>query len=229
MKSPIGNLTLKEKMSLVHYQEAFFKVANECNCWIGLREPNPLSAKWMGLPGYIPKGENCKAKTADARQHHLAGLVVDPHICPEAFEKSTMPHAYKKWKDFTKNGTLPGGFTRVDTGRDKGLIKHHGKAIFADYDLMNIFPADVNGNKRATPYNSNPGDTYFSEEQHNLEQKTRRLLNQYLGIPLIQHGSEFSWKGGIGAAACERVIYFGPNGQREDHKSSMPTTPDKWH
>lgn len=215
-------------MAGTHYQEAFFAVASECNCWIGLREPNPLSAKWMGIPGFIPKGQNCKAKTADARQHHLAGLVVDPNLCPEAFESATMPQAQKKWKDFTANGAIPPGFSRVENGRDKGLIKFQGKGIYADFDLMSIAPADANGHFEPNFKNAIPGNTHYSAELHTLEDQVMRKLNQRLGIPLIQHGSEFSWTG-KGAAESERVFFFGPKRQFRMGISSMPSTPDKWH
>src|SRR5712691_4759840 len=94
------------------HAQVFFDAARQCTCWIGLREPNPLADRWIGRPGYIPKGENCKAKTADNPTFPFAGLVVDPTTRPEAFEAETLAAAVDTWNHkFLKGGHLPGGFT----------------------------------------------------------------------------------------------------------------------
>src|SRR2546429_7629979 len=75
------------------HMQVFFEAAQQCTCWIGLREPNPLADKWIGKPGYIPKCENCKAKTADNPSFQFAGLVVAPTLRPEAFRRETLSAA----------------------------------------------------------------------------------------------------------------------------------------
>ena len=40
------------------HMDVFFKVAEQFECWIGVREPNPLADKWIGKSGYVPKGLN---------------------------------------------------------------------------------------------------------------------------------------------------------------------------
>ena len=39
------------------HKEAFFRVANDVSCWIGLREPNPLTDKWIGRAQHTPKAD----------------------------------------------------------------------------------------------------------------------------------------------------------------------------
>src|SRR5258706_7914738 len=96
-------------------RENFFVAAELFQCWIGVRDPNELAGAWAKETGYIPKPEWCKAKTADnpdPEVAHLAGLVVDPTVRPEAFEN--LERAEQKWGDFLENGQLPEGFTRVE-------------------------------------------------------------------------------------------------------------------
>ncbi|WP_428655528.1 hypothetical protein [Runella sp.] len=197
---------------LAIHKEAFFKVADMLNCWIGLREPNPLTDQWIGRAGYIAKGENCKAKTSDNPSFRFAGLVTDPMICPEAFKVITLPDAVEKWKKFAPNNQLPSGFYRADSGPEKGLIKYNGAAIHADFDLMNISMADKNGHFAFTTRN----------DAHTLFIKAQPLLNHLFGSPLIMHGSEFDWDRGIGARESEYVFYFGPKRQFKQTLSSMP-------
>ncbi|RDB05100.1 hypothetical protein [Runella aurantiaca] len=197
---------------LAIHKEAFFKVADMLNCWIGLREPNPLADQWIGRVGYIAKGERCKAKTADNPSFRFAGLVTDPTLCPEAFTQATLTDALEKWKKFTFNNQLPSGFTRVESGSEKGLVKYEGAAIHADFDLMSINVADKNGHIGFTTRN----------DAHSLFIKAQPLLNHFFGSALIMHGSEFDWDGGIGARESEYVFYFGPKRQFKQTLSSMP-------
>ena len=109
------------------HMDVFFKVAEQFECWIGVREPNPLADKWIGKSGYVPKGLNCKAKTSDNPAFRFAGLVVDP-----------------------KDGRVPPGFACMQTGPEKGLVKFAGAAIFADYDLMAISRSNSRGERLFT-------------------------------------------------------------------------------
>jgi hypothetical protein len=194
------------------HMEVFFKVAEQCTCWIGVREPNPLADKWIGKPGYIPKGLNCKAKTSDNPVFRFAGLVVDPTARPEAFTKETLADAQDTWqKKFLKGGRIPPEFSCVQAGPERGLVKMAGSAIFADYDLMAI----SRSNSR--------GDMLFTNnaQEKELFAKVEPLVRQGLGIAMIQHPTEFLYEG-LGARALEWVLWFGPGHRFNRSPSSMP-------
>ena len=50
-----------------------------------LKGTKSLSERFIGRAGYCPKPVIISAKTADRVGHPFAGLVVDPHVCPDAF------------------------------------------------------------------------------------------------------------------------------------------------
>jgi len=193
---------------LTQHKEAFFQAAQQFKCWIGLREPNPLAERWIGRSGFRPKGENCKAKTADNPTHRWAGLVVSPVLMPDAFMQDSLQasvfQALEKWKDFLQLGRLPIGFTCSDSGLEKGVVRQNGQAIFADYDLMTIVRSDEKGSYLFTS---------DANELVLMKQVIPRI-NQLIGIEMIQHGP--------GARASERVLYFGPGRRFELGLSSMP-------
>jgi hypothetical protein len=196
-----------------NHREVFFEAAQQCTCWIGLREPNPFAERWIGQAGYIPKGENCKGKTADNPAFQFAGLVVDPTMRPEAFRPDTLPAATETWQQkFLKGGRLPPGFTSSQTGIEKGLLRFFGSAIFADYDLMAITRSNLSGEWLPT-----------SKTQHReLFAKVEPILKQGLKVPMIQHPTEFMWTGGVGARELEWVFWFGPGRRFHRGPSSMP-------
>lgn len=76
----------REKVMEAKHREAFFKVADDLQCWVGVREPNLFAGRWIGKPRCGPKPKSCEAKTADNRAHPFAGLVVNPVNCPQAFQ-----------------------------------------------------------------------------------------------------------------------------------------------
>lgn len=200
-------------MNESQYKSVFFDVANEFNCWIGLREPNPLSLKWIGLEGYTPKPESCKAKSADNEGHALAGLVVDPIKCPMAFTMNSRKLAVGTWTSkFLVNGRLPRGYRCLEHGKEAGLVKYNGSAIHADFDLMAISRANDAGELAFTT----------EEQQAELFALVGPALNKGLGSPMIQHGAEFMWKGGLGARESEWVLWFGPGNRFKQAMSSMP-------
>ena len=138
--------------------------------------------------------------------------MVNPVLCPEAFTAATRGEAVKKWESFTLGGRLPVGFTCAESGPEKGLVKYRGAAIHADYDLMNISRADKQGKFTFTT----------NSKEMALFGQARPLLNAGFGAELIQHGTEFSWTGGVGAREREQVLYFGPNRAFMQATSSMP-------
>ncbi len=193
------------------HREVFKSVATREKCWIGLREPNPLGDKWIGSVQSLPKPVTCKAKTATNSMHEYGGLVVSPLLCPEAFTVTTKANAIKKWNGSSFAGThLPAGFTVSGSG----LVKINGACIHPDYDLMSVVSADSRGEMIFTP----------QSESEKLFAGVQWEINGDLGIDMIQHGSEFMWKGGIGAADFEYVLWFGPNGKFRRCPSSNQIT-----
>ena len=195
------------------HKEVFFQVAQKNTCWIALREPNPLSDQWIGTPATIPKSMDCKAKTADNPAYRFAGLVVDPTVCPQGFKKQTLGEATHTWNEkFLLANRLPGSFSIVDRGSEKGIVRKNGARIFADFDLMLINRANEKGEIIFTS----------EEEQEILFASVQPAINLGLGVPMIQHGAEFMWKGGVGARESELVFFFGPGRRFKVEQSSMP-------
>lgn len=181
-------------------------------CWIGLREPNPFADRWIGRVNAIPKPVSCKAKTADNPNFPFAGLVVDPVLRPEAFEPGSLAGAVDCWNEkFALGGRLPVGFTRDDSGPEAGLVKLGGSAIFADFDLMAISRSNASGERLFTS----------EQEERELFTAVEPILARGLGVPMIQHGTEFSYEG-VGARPSEQVFWFGPGRRFEAWPSSMP-------
>ncbi len=201
----------------------FFTAAQQCTCWIGLREPNALSEKWIGKPGFVPKSEACKAKSADNPRHKFAGLIVDPILCPDAYLAS--PEAEKTWRQkFAIGGRLPANFSRAESGPEKGLVKERGSAIYADFDLMALSKSNAEGEFLFTSL----------DEQKELYRNVEPILNRGLGAKLIQHPAEFMWEKGIGVRVSENILWFGPGRRTHFGISSiqdMPICPrcNVWH
>ncbi len=195
------------------HRNVFFAAAQQATCWIGLREPNDLADKWIGLARHEPKGEACKAKTADSAAHRFGGLVVDPTLCPEAFRPETLREAINTWQQkFLQGGRVPMNFTIVEGGADTGIVKHNGAFIYSDFDLMAITRSNAQGEFLPTS----------EAEQKQLYSVVGPLLNRGLGARLIQHGAEFMWDKGLGARASEFVLWFGPGRRFNRWPTSMP-------
>jgi hypothetical protein len=194
------------------HRAVFFDVAQRFTCWIGLREPNPLSEKWIGRPGGYPKPEMCKAKTADNSAFKYAGLVVDPTRCPQAFKPAALAAATAAWAKFAKSGRLPVGFTCVEDGSERGLVKLRGSHLFADFDLMAINRSNDDGDFLTTSI----------DEQAKLFQAVKPALNSGFRVPMIQHGAEMMWREGVGARESELVFWFGSGRRFNSWPSSMP-------
>ena len=195
-------------MNESQYKQVFFDVAHKYTCWIGLRDPNPLSIPWVGRAGYAPKPETCKAKSADKEGHKYAGLVVNPLSCAQAFTGRTLQLAVDTWNHkFAVGGRVPAPYKL-----DGDLVKLNNNAIHADFDLMAIVRSNSHGDFIHTPQ-------MFQEE---LFRAIKPELNRGLGSPMIQHGAEFMWTGGLGARGSEWVLWFGPGRRFRQAMSSMP-------
>ena len=195
------------------HTQVFFDAAQQFTCWIGLREPNELTEKWIGRPGCQPKPESCKAKTADNAAHRFGGLVVDPVLCRDAFTPLNLKAALDTWQHkFLIGGRLPANFTRAESGPEMGLVKLNGAAMFADFDLMAIVRSNARGEFLFTS----------NAEQAQLFAAVEPVLNRGLGVRMIQHGAEFMWDQGVGARESEWVLWFGPGRRFNRWHSSMP-------
>lgn len=192
---------------------AIFKsVAANHTCWIGLREPNPLGDKWIGRPNHVPKPLTCKAKTATNSNHRYGGLVVSPIMCPDAFSRPKLDKAKESWQDnFLVGGRLPAGFGLTENG----LVTIRGARIHPDYDLMSVVRSGERDEMIFTTHAE--AEAMFDDVQW--------AINSDLGIDMIQHGAEFMWTGGIGAADFEYVLWFGPNGKFRRCPSSNQIAP----
>ena len=208
------------------HKRVFFAVADKFKVWIGVREPNELSDRWIGRPGYVPKCVECKAKTADEATHKFAGLVVNPVVCPDAFMPRSALQALSTWREFLQLGRLPFGFVTVASGPEKGLVKHNGFMIHADYDLMTICRSNVNGDFVETEADETKTDRKANVKQLGEQEQLYSLvvpeINSALKVPMIQHGAEFAYTEGIGARESELVLWFGPGSRFKLGQSSMP-------
>lgn len=198
------------------HHRIFLEAAQRFHCWIGLREPNPLADKWIGRAGYIPKSDKVKAKTADQSDHPLAGLVVDPTLCPKAFSAASRERAKANWNP----AGLPSGAHVVQDGPQKGLVLLDGKGIYADFDLMCLVKADERGEMVYTT----------GSEAMALHARVALFINTRMGVKMIQHGPEFDPDfNGVGAKESEEVYYYGPGSRTKVARSSMPQGKGRMH
>lgn len=224
-----------------NHRDVFFRVAEELNIWIGLREPNPLADDWIDYTWTQPKMADCKAKTSDNPSFDCAGLVVNPLLVPQAFKPESKRSAEFVWKNkFAKYGNhideLPSGFEywratdREPYGEGiwHGVIAYRGKPIFADYDIMTVVPINESGGFEFTngfivntfKTTSTPiGEFSIGWLADNFN-RIRIRLNFYLGKEMIQHGPEFDY-GGLGARETEVVCWFGPGRNYHEDTSSF--------
>ena len=196
------------------HEQVFFDVADQLTCWIGVREPNPLSDRWIDWPGGVPKPLECRAKTADNPLFRFSGLVVDPTLCPEGFKD--VGAATATWNNnFLQAGHLPPAFTCCEHEPERGLVRLWGSLLFADFDLMAICRATENGDFLFTSH----------AEQSELfegDQGVQATVNEGLGVPMIQHGAEMMYDEGVGGRELEDVLWFGPGRRFNRWPSSMP-------
>lgn len=206
---------------------AFFEAADKFQCWIGLREPNLFAEQWFSIPMHAGKDLRCKAKTADNPGFPFAGLVVDPFVRPEAFMNETHWSACKSWREFTCDTFYLAGFSAVEEGPRRGLVKDPmGCYLFADYDLMAIIPAGEKGTKGSVFEESTKvcEDAAALTKAYNYE-KYREIapfLNERFVTPLILHPPEFEFDTDVGARGREQVFWFGPGCRLQMGDSSMP-------
>ena len=219
------NPPLPPDMAVFNYMpskhvEAFKRTAGHFKVWILVRRGNPKSKRWIGVPGYIPKLLDCKAKTAekDVRgDGSTAGLVVSPILLPDSFEEK-LKTAREEWTKFEPH--LYTFDPKTNIAEDKAgkhytiqmdpknqhygcvmykpVFRALGEYIHADYDLYAVVSfVDPKSNIRVT-------ETGFGGEDHS---RSKRLYDvQYFlkaagvlpgqdsGAPMVRHGEQETFK-----------------------------------
>ncbi|MFN7918546.1 MAG: hypothetical protein U0Q16_00525 [Bryobacteraceae bacterium] len=209
-----------EYMPLRH-MEAFRLAAARFQVWILVRRGNKSSKRWIGVPGYIPKMLDCKAKTAQIDVNgdgSTAGLVVSPVLLPGAFKREKLASALKEWAGFepklyvfdSKTALADDRAGKHYTLQSDPKHKHFGcvmyKPVFrgqceyihGDYDLYAIVPAaDPQVNVRVA-------ETGFGGEAHSrgpllydvqyFFKAAGMFKGSDSGIPMIRHGEQETFK-----------------------------------
>ena len=123
------------------YQRAFSKAATWFKVYILVRRTNLMSLPYVGLPGFVAKRLDCKAKTADSHYVHpqfgpktVAGLVVDPTITgPDAFlTQRKYEAALQEWRGFAATMLDPAVLTQA--GQSGLTYIPNGRFYFVDLD-----------------------------------------------------------------------------------------------
>jgi len=212
-------MSVHEYMREVDIQ-AFRDAAKFYKVWILVRASNQEAKKFIGVPGYVPKRLDCKAKTADRDvqvrglpgKAQTAGLVVNPVLddmaMRDAFETPERhQRAIKYWHEFESHCYIPkpgekllwipgGKFYQVE--RDPAHV-HYGCVIFSS-----------SSNVAAGSYIHSDYDLYgivrADDPAANVRVKETRLgqvhsrgrelfdiqhfLNKRMGVAMILHGEQ---------------------------------------
>jgi len=202
-------------------RQAFLEAAEGWKVWVVVRRSNPESEPYIGKPGYVPKTNECKAKTADfavdkfGKRIRTAGLVVNPWIHPEAFAGNRLVSARREWDGFAARWLSPSRKYTVDEDRSHehhGCAMLQGKYLYSDYDLFDIIDAvDPLVRKQIRGrFNTqvNYHSTHFKAVMQFVNSRIRRD-----GKPvwMIQHGEgTYVMKGRLDGGGAE---VFGPCGK----------------
>jgi hypothetical protein len=186
-------------------QAVFQEAARRFERWILVRRTSPQSLKYIGMPGYTPKPQSCKAKTANGNvgRYELAGLVASPEIHPSAFGNAGK--AMQFWKE-TKTDQM--GFA-VDMDRNSkhfGCLKYQGNYIHGDYDLKDIVDPSQPFRNLALVTSGQGGMLHVSGPSLNA---IKTYINGRIGSPVVQHGEDAAFR----EHGNEAIDAFGPNGQ----------------
>lgn len=192
----------------------FAAAARQFDVWILVRRTNPASLKYVGLPNFMPKRIDCKAKTADrdVGRYRLAGLVVDPTVQPQAFSAGRMVSAEHCWRQFAAEQGLAAGPVRGSYAVDDdpqsphcGCVTFEGRYIHGDYDLYDIVLAEhPRGNLAAV-------ETLHGQPHRRGARviPVMQYINNRIGVPMVQHGGEAQFKG----HSEQSIDVFGPHGE----------------
>lgn len=191
----------------------FLDAARTFQLWILVRRTNSASLKFIGLPGFVPKPIECKAKTADkdAPGFQLAGLVADPTRCPAAFSPAKLAKALQIWNGEFSHQTQIGhpgsawGVVTSHSDRHFGAATYHGNFLHGDYDLYDIIDPEQASRNLASveTLNGQPhmrGPNFY---------KVQHFVNGKIGVPMVQHGGEMQYAD----HSDQAIDAFGPHGE----------------
>lgn len=218
--------------------QAFMKAAHRFRVWILLRASNPAAKPYIGIPGFVPKRFDCKAKTADRNvvfqgipgEKQLAGLVVDVEI-PGMFEAfndvKKMHKAEKEWQSFKhflwrpKPGErpltyIPGG--KFYTVQVDPKSPHYGCVMFSTWS--NIAGAsyihsdyDLFG---IVPADDPTSNIRVREKLLGMDHcrgpelfDIQTFLNKSMGVPMVLHGDQEKYKNDLD----DKLDVFFPDGR----------------
>jgi hypothetical protein len=218
--------------------EIFQKAADKFVCQIVVREVNEFSGRWLQHPREypcFPKPVTCCAKTAD-KDHHLAGLVVDPTVFPDAFLEPWK--ANQNWLKFVRSP----GFKKyrvLETGPFKGAVLLRDfsdqqsryrpvggeSLVHADYDLLAVHKMrktkdgyQLDRQHLRLPHGAGPhmNKNNLAVQTNrdllkvvNLEFSVQQFVNSQINVPMIQHGAESTY-GDFGGRDKEEIYIFPP-------------------
>lgn len=190
--------------------EAIFSdAARDLELWILVRGTNPHSLKYIGMPGYRPKGITCKAKTAnyDVDGYKLAGLVTSPFIHPKAFPTHKIFDVRMQWN---KTASPIGGIYQIDSrpsSRHYGCLMTGGHYIHGDYDLYDIVDPQQ-------PFRNLALVEILDGIPHRKGANTQKVMdyvNPRIGSPMIQHSGNAQFADHTNQG---NIDTFGPDGEK---------------
>jgi hypothetical protein len=186
----------------------FSNAARSLGLWILVRRTNPTSLKYIGRHGFVPKPIDCKAKTSNCGE--LAGLVVSPELCPQAFGPQKLSNAKTAWTAFCRDQRpgQPGSRYAIQTDKKSdhyGAVTLHGSYLHGDYDLYDIIdPAQAHRNLASV-------ETLLGQPHMrgpNLY-KVMDAINHQIGVAMVQHGGEAQYSD----HSEQAIDAFGPEGE----------------
>ncbi|MBI1358433.1 MAG: hypothetical protein GC160_29200 [Acidobacteria bacterium] len=226
------SVAIAENYIAAEHVAIFQEAARRWDVYILVRQSNAASKEYIGQAGYTPKRLDCKAKTAkeDLPPYRLAGLVVNPHIHPDAFRGRNLDDVKQTWDSFAEKYLwAPGEGEQPRLYLPQGKLytlqldkahKHYGCAaftkfglatrleyIYGDYDLYGIVSAqDPSNNVFVQEFRLHQGLHHargreFFDVQH--------YLNRRMGVAMVLHGSQEKYS----AHTDEDIVVFWPDGR----------------
>ncbi len=217
----------KERTMRASDIEIFRAAGHNLRLWILVRAGSAeILERHVGKPDRTPKPIEVKAKTADVKSHPLAGLVVNPHLRPEAYSPRRMPTVQDCWRHTTQDWLrrphgAPQPYEVIEdrSSPDYGCLVRHtvpcnggctrfgcAKKIHGDYDLY-----DVVDPKKYTENTARAIEVtrMHTDQRSALVDKVADYVNPRIGVPMVQHGAQFQYAG----HSDEPLEVFSPKGK----------------
>lgn len=191
-----------------------------------VRDTNVNSLKYIHDSRYRPKPIECKAKTANAHGHPLAGIVVSPYLVPEAFRPGSLLNAKTEWRNFEKVMRSRSGWSIVQEGEHRGSVQYRSRYLHGDYDLFDLIPvrkSDLDSSNRLKP-NIKVGHLASLDKMNGQDSfmgwgvsKLKRFVMKEIRVDMVQHGGSMQYVSD--ADEWEKDIHvFVPDGKQGKYK-----------